>query len=318
MGLVPISDCKIWKFTSPSTYGRHHTTRHSQSVLNNKTIQYNAHALRCIASKVEHDNRLCILPFNANRTIRDHRLNIKPLVHRKRKQRPQLTGINRDNLIRTKCNQSHDPNIIIATLNIQSLHSKELQVSDIFKDYSIDAILLTETWLSIKDKEWCAAKSLNKNNLKLSTHHRSESRGGGLALTCKSYYQVKLLGKGTLRSFEHATWELTIKSGKVAITSIYHPPYSAKNRILSDSTNNVILGDFNLHVSDDGDAEAATFTDICETLGLYQHIAFPTHRSGNVLDLILTEVCNNTMVLRSHRGPFVLDHTLVMAKLYIK
>ena len=86
-----------------------------------------------------------------------------------------------------------------------------------------------------------------------------------------------------------------------SVTGIYHPPYSTKNRItnkmfindfiefstvlLTNHTNNIILGDFNLHISDDQDTDAAIFSDTCEALGLYQYINFSTHKSGNVLRL---------------------------------
>ena len=63
-------------------------------------------------------------------------------------------------------------------------------------------------------------------------------------------------------------------------TGIYHPPYSAKNRItnknfkdefttftinlLTEHSDNIILGEFNLHVSDTHDTEAVIFTNTCE------------------------------------------------------
>ena len=85
--------------------------------------------------------------------------------------------------------------------------------------------------------------------------------------------------------------------------------------LLTNYRNNIVLGDFNLHVSDDEDTDAAIFMDTCVALGLYQYISFPTHKSGNVLDLILTDVANNTKVLRTHRGSFISDHALVLAQL---
>ena len=88
--------------------------------------------------------------------------------------------------------------------------------------------------------------------------------------------------------------------------------------LLSDNTNNIITGDFNLHISDADDADATTFTDTCEALGLYQHITFSTHKSGNILDLLLTEVASDANVLRVHRGPFISDHAAVLAQLNVK
>ena len=110
---------------------------------------------------------------------------------------------------------------------------------------------------------------------------------------CKSHYKVKLLSKGHTQTFEYATWMLTIKSRCLSITGNYLPPYSAKNKttnrlfinefmefsttLLMEHNNNIIIGDFNLHISDDTDADAAIFIDTCEALGLYQYVSFPTH-----------------------------------------
>ena len=88
--------------------------------------------------------------------------------------------------------------------------------------------------------------------------------------------------------------------------------------LLSEKTNNIITGDFNLHISDDGDTDAAIFMDTCEALGLYQYITFSMHKSGNTLDLLLTEVASDARVLRTHRGPFISDHAATIAQLNIK
>ena len=62
----------------------------------------------------------------------------------------------------------------------------------------------------------------------------------------------------------------------------------------------------------------AIFSDTCEALGLCQYITFSTHRSGNTLDLLLTEIASDATVLHTHRGPFISDHAAVIAQLNIK
>ena len=108
----------------------------------------------------------------------------------------------------------HDPNVIIATVNIQSLKTKELQVSELFDDHGLDIFVLTETWLTNKetDKNWCEETELNKGLKSLYTHNRSKGGGSGLGLICKSHYKVTVLRKGHKPSFEYCTWEITVKS----------------------------------------------------------------------------------------------------------
>ena len=66
--------------------------------------------------------------------------------------------------------------------------------------------------------------------------------------------------------------------------------------MLSSNKNYIILGDFNLHVSDQDDVDAQRFSDSMEALGLKQHLTIPTHKSNNVLDLILTEIISDISV----------------------
>ena len=71
---------------------------------------------------------------------------------------------------------------------------------------------------------------------------------------------------------------------------IYHPPYSLTNKVtnskfieeftdyvstcLPEYPNNIFIGNFNLHVSDELDMDAAIFNDSIDALGLYQHVGF--------------------------------------------
>ena len=201
-------------------------------------------------------------------------------------------------------------------------------------DHAVDILIITETWLTSKDKAWIEMTNLHKNDLQLHTSSRQQGKGSGIALICKTHYSVKCISKGFASSFEYATWMITAKKCQLTITGIYHPPYSMKNRItnetfmdeftkftmnlLSMHSNNVIPGDFNLHISNDNDAEAVIFTDTCEAFGLYQYVMFPTHKSGNILNLVLTEVGSEVNVLRSQRGPFISDHAAVLTQLNIK
>ena len=82
---------------------------------------------------------------------------------------------------------------------------------------------------------------------------------------------------------------------------------------LPNHQNNVFLGDFNLHVSDQLDTDVTIFGDTMDALGLYQHVRFPTHKSGNVLDLILSDFTSDAKVLTTAPGPFVTDHRAVIA-----
>ena len=51
---------------------------------------------------------------------------------------------------------------------------------------------------------------------------------------------------------------------------------------------------------------------------LYQHVGFSTHKSGNVLDLILSNFTDEAKVLKAAPGPFLTNHRAVISTLNIK
>ena len=87
---------------------------------------------------------------------------------------------------------------------------------------------------------------------------------------------------------------------------------------LSERHNNIVLGDFNLHVSNEDDVDSAIFNDTIEAMGLYQHVSLPTHRSGNTLDLILSEIQGSISINTTVPVPFITDHCATTSTLSLK
>ena len=81
--------------------------------------------------------------------------------------------------------------------------------------------------------------------------------------------------------------------------------------------NNLYIGDFNLHVSEDS-TDPTIFNDSIDVMGLNHHVGFPTHKSGNILALILSDIQQPTTVMATAQGPFLTDHRAVTAILNIK
>ena len=59
--------------------------------------------------------------------------------------------------------------------------------------------------------------------------------------------------------------------------------------VLTSYSNNIIAGDFILHVDDIANPDAQVFMDLHTAFGLQNHVDFPTHKSEHTLDLILSE-----------------------------
>ena len=127
-------------------------------------------------------------------------------------------------------------------------------------------------------------------------------------------------------TFEKAMWQVMYPGVDLTVCGIYHPPYSETYQVtnnqfidefseflaevLAEHRNLVSTGDFNLHVNDSEDQEE-DFIDTMLTLGLDQHIMFPTHRSNNTLDLVFSECLSTHNILSCKPGPYLSDHTAV-------
>ena len=297
---------------------------------------YNSKTLKQIHRITEDDTRYKILSFGTVRRVRELGINRKK--YRLKPSKPPIIqqGSNSTNLIHIKPQQAKSSStplkpIKIATGNVQSLKNKEQPLLHQLIDKDIDIMIVTETWLTKDDTIWLEACDLNKDTYRIHSAHRQNGRGGGLALIHRTTNNTKLIAHGQTRSFEYATWQLTTKKNNITITGIYHPP--PKNTItnsmfidditehlitlLSTATNNIILGDFNMHINDVNSNDACTFVDTFTALGLTQHVTTSTHVKGNILDLVFTEESSNIKLTSCQAGPFLSDHKLVTAALNI-
>ena len=88
--------------------------------------------------------------------------------------------------------------------------------------------------------------------------------------------------------------------------------------LLPEWLDNVLMGDFNLHVSNENDIDSAIFLDTLEAMGLYQHVGFATHKLENTLDLVISEIVNASTVMMAIPGPYLTDHRAVISTLNVK
>ena len=86
----------------------------------------------------------------------------------------------------------------------------------------------------------------------------------------------------------------------------------------ANDKNLVICGDYNMHVNNPNDEDAASFLERNAALGLKQHVTFATHTSGNTLDLIFTEVNGGIGVADCIPDSYISDHYNVLCKLSLK
>ena len=149
-------------------------------------------------------------------------------------------------------------------------------------------------------KAWVLTSELNRNGFHLDTSNQIGKRGGGLALISRSYLKTRKIMEDNQKMFQHAIWKVETHGNSDTCIVIYRPPYSSTNQetvtkfldeftewlanILGSFSNMIVLGGFNVHINDENDNEAGIFVDTITALGFNQHVTFPTHQVGNILD----------------------------------
>ena len=164
-----------------------------REALNNKPIVYEPAALKEMRTHLQHDQRLKQLSFRTLDKIRRLGLNNKPTKGKLHlHEHLHQYGANLTNLINIKkSGYKMDSKTMFATCNIQSLRYKELQISQLFTDYALDFIVLTETWLNSNHENWKNTTILNRDNLKLSTVDHRTGKGGGYSINPQSPIPIK-------------------------------------------------------------------------------------------------------------------------------
>ena len=132
----------------------------------------------------------------------------------------------------------------------------------------------------------------------------------------------------------HGTWSVNCNSKTFHLHGIYHPPPGTTDHItntmfidditeyltskLQEKSNNIILGDFNMHIDDSSSNDTIIFNDTMATLGLDQHIKEPTHRLGNILDLVYTELSSELKPVICSVGKNVSHRRMVICELKLQ
>ena len=128
------------------------------------------------------------------------------------------------------------------------------------------------------------------------------------------------------QSFEHVELLVTAISIHLRIVVIYRPPQSTLNKmsksqfidefseyleVLAASSGRLLIcGDFNINWADSNDNICKKLFNILEAFNLQQHIKNSTHKSGHLLDYIISDgrLINSVSV-----SDFISDHCAIHA-----
>ena len=77
------------------------------------------------------------------------------------------------------------------------------------------------------------------------------------------------------------------------------------------NNNILLLGDFNMHIGDIGNADNIIFNDTMESPNPIKHVKSPTHRQGNILDLIFSEANGQLQMSNCQVNNYISDHAII-------
>ncbi|ELU06827.1 hypothetical protein CAPTEDRAFT_213712, partial [Capitella teleta] len=162
--------------------------------------------------------------------------------------------------------------------------------------------------------------------------HRPEEKGtreGGVGIVLKSGLMTKTVVHN-YSTFEALTL-ITTDNNRATITVVYRPPPSSENgfsttdflrkvklllsELYLDYTSVCVVGDFNVHVDKRHDPTSVAFEQTLQGLSLHQVVSEPTHKHGNILDLVLVQEPERVSSLHVDKHYSISDHCMVTFQL---
>ena len=306
-----------------------------------KQITYSSAMLQNIQNKVNDNRHLQTLQPGVIDTIRKPRINKRRIGTSHRSIPINCRSSISSNLLFVNMTDIHNQeaanNMRIATLNTWSVKNRDHLIVQQLLETDADIAVITETCLKDTDidKAWLNQSELRQSNYDILLQKRpGPKKGGGIALMCKHQYRndITLLEKTTT-----STMEYLIRTHPQKQILPHHwpiPPPPDTNNQMTTSTfvdeitsllteripnlsNIIILGDFNISTMETTSADETIFNNIMAALGLEQHIQGPTHKLGNTLDLIFTQLYGEVKVTNATTHGFISDYCMVSIDLQL-
>jgi exonuclease III len=226
-------------------------------------------------------------------------------------------GATLQNLTKVNCNNANFTTssrpLSFASINARSIRNKTTSISDYILENDLDVIAFTETWLAADNRDGAIINNICPPGYEFIHVPRHSGVGGGVALMYRSSMDITLVtSQKKSTCFEHLHLSLKHSAGKIQIHIVYRPPPNRKNGftvpmfieemsdlldvIILDPGQLLIAGDFNFHVEDDTNSDALKFLDCLSTYDLQQHVSSSTHKSGHMLDLVITRSTDNIVL----------------------
>ena len=230
-------------------------------------------------------------------------------------------AINWSNLKKIDLQSSENNSSLIrcALVNCRSLVYKISEIKYEIAQSHLDLLALTETW--IRDDDTLTETQICPPGYKAVSIPQLGWTGGGIALIHRDNLQVKRDTTYSFQAMECTSLNLLLHSKPLHLTIIYRPLGSNINTFASElmdvietNINNkgipIIIGDLNIHMNNPDSADTNTFLDSLDSLDLTNRIQFPTHKSQNTIDLVISPR-QSSIINSISQCHLFLDHYLI-------
>ena len=199
--------------------------------------------------------------------------------------------------------------------NARSVRNKADIIHQLIIDSKRSIVAITETWLTKNDSS--ILLQLTPTNFDIIQANRlSPSRGGGLAIIYSSEFKLLSSSIPSTISCEILSCRFLLPNSiSIQFIPNYRPPSLIFNNFLSEleslfesitTDNLIILGDFNVQVNTHSLC-SESFKKIIFAYSYNQLVNFPTHTSGNTIDLIIIP-SDSAIISKPTQGNLIRDH----------
>ena len=210
-------------------------------------------------------------------------------------------------------------------INPRSYSNKTAVMKQFIHALDLDVCVITETWL--KEGDEIGRVALRPEGYEILSSPCPMRSGGGIAIIDKEDLKITKSHEYKFGTCKCTDFKVSFDQSSYTLGLFYrlddHPFLAFLNDMVDYMENNItnmaeflLLGDFNIHVNKLHDEKAVTFSDFLSSFGLQNHILFPTHKSQNTLDLVITHE-NINIVSNFVQGEMISHHFAVLSDLLI-
>ncbi|XP_071754179.1 uncharacterized protein LOC139910701 [Centroberyx gerrardi] len=232
--------------------------------------------------------------------IRHH--NNHPVTTLHHHNNPHVNTINLRPIPKSPTPISKQKSLKITLFSTRSLNNKSLILNEFITDNKLDLLCLTKTWQ--KPLDYLSLNQTTPAGYSYMDNPRSEGRGGGIAVIHRQDLNPRPLSIPAAPSSAHLAFK--IPGPKPLVIAIIYRPPKPNPSFLSDlsefitqlssiSPSILLLGNFNIHIDSPDCKSAIEFLDILNCFNFTQHVNFPTHSRGHIVDL----VCSTGLHIRN-------------------